>query len=95
VSARQWNRVGLTGGPPWSTRPRATGVRLVGPDGVLADITRRVLKTGPEVEMSEHLRYETHAPEGRVGGNARNGMRTKTVLTEVGPMAIAVPRDRP
>jgi transposase-like protein len=73
---------------------RATGVDLVGPDGLLADITRRVLETGLEVEMSEHLGYERHAPEGRDGGNSRNGTRAKTILTEVGPVKVAVPRDR-
>jgi putative transposase len=73
---------------------RATGVSLVGPDGLLADITRRVLETGLEVEMSDHLGYERHAAEGRDGGNSRNGSRSKTVLTEVGPVELAVPRDR-
>jgi putative transposase len=73
---------------------RATGVSLVGPDGLLADIIRRVLETGLEVEMSDHLGYDRHAPEGRDGGNSRNGARSKTVLTEVGPVEIAVPRDR-
>ena len=31
---------------------------------------------------------------GRSGGNSRNGRRSKTVLTEVGPVEIDVPRDR-
>ena len=33
-------------------------------------------------------------PPGRDGGNSRNGTRTKTVITEVGPVPIEVPRDR-
>jgi transposase-like protein len=73
---------------------RASGVDLVGRDGLLADITRRVLETGLEVEMSEHLGYDRHAQEGRDRGNSRNGARAKTVLIEVGPVEIAVPRDR-
>ena len=73
---------------------RVAGVSLVGPEGLLADITRQVLETGLEVEMSEHLGYDRHAPEGRNGGNSRNGARSKTVLTEVGPVQVAVPRDR-
>lgn len=56
---------------------RATGVSLVGPGGLLADITKRVLETGLEVEMTEHLGYEKHAVEGRDGGNSRNGTRAK------------------
>jgi len=73
---------------------RATGVSLVGPGGLLADITKRVLETGLEVEMTEHLGYEKHAVEGRDGGNSRNGTRTKTVLTDIGPVSLDVPRDR-
>jgi transposase-like protein len=73
---------------------RVTGVSLVGPGGLLADITKRVLETGLEVEMTEHLGYEKHAVEGRDGGNSRNGTRTKTVLTDIGPVDVAVPRDR-
>jgi transposase-like protein len=60
----------------------------------LADITRRVLETGLEVEMTEHVGYDRHTPQDRNGGNSRNGSRSKTVLTEVGPVEIAVPRDR-
>jgi len=73
---------------------RTTGVNLVGPDGLLSDITRMVLETGLQVELDEHLGYEKHAAEGRDGGNSRNGTRTKTVLTDIGPVDIAVPRDR-
>ena len=73
---------------------RASGISLVGPGGLLAGLTKRVLETGLEVEMSEHLGYDRHAVEGRDGGNSRNGTRTKTVLTDVGPVSIDVPRDR-
>ena len=75
-------------------RARAEGVDLVGPDGLLAGLTKRVLETGLEVEMSEHLGYDKHAVEGRNRGNSRNGTRSKTVLTEVGPVEMVVPRDR-
>lgn len=44
--------------------------------------------------MSEHLGYDRHEPVGRDGGNSRNGARMKTVLTEIGPVHIEVPRDR-
>ena len=73
---------------------RATGVNLVGPGGLLTDVTKRVLETGLEVEMTEHLGYEKHAVEGRDGGNSRNGTRGKTILTDIGPVEIDVPRDR-
>jgi putative transposase len=35
-----------------------------------------------------------HDPVGRNGDNSRNRTRTKTVLTEIGPVEIDVPRDR-
>ena len=71
---------------------RADGVELVGPGGLLAGLTKQVLEAGLEVEMDEHLGYAKHAVEGRNRGNSRNGTRTKTVLTEIGPVPIDVPR---
>ncbi len=73
---------------------RADGVDLVGPGGLLSNLTKQVLETGLEVEMEEHLGYEKYAAEGRNGENSRNGTRSKTVITEVGPVEIDVPRDR-
>jgi transposase-like protein len=52
-----------------------------------------VLETALDAEMSEHLGYEKHDPEGRNSGNSRSGTRSKTVLTEIGPVEIEVPRD--
>ena len=73
---------------------RAEGVELVGPGGLLTGLTKTVLETALEAELSEHLGYDKHEVEGRDGGNSRNGTRTKTVLTEIGPVQIEVPRDR-
>ena len=75
-------------------KAKADGVDLVGPGGLLAGLTKQVLEAGLEVEMEEHLGYPKHAVEGRNHGNSRNGTRTKTVITEVGPVDIEVPRDR-
>ena len=72
---------------------RAQGVDLVGPGGLLNQITKKVLETALEAEMSEHLGYDRHDDAGRDGGNCRNGVRAKTVLTEIGPVQIDVPRD--
>jgi putative transposase len=73
---------------------RAEGVSLIGSGGMPTDPTKRALETGLEIEMTEHLGYEKHAVEGRDGGNSRNGTLAKTVLTEIGPVNIEVPRDR-
>ena len=47
-----------------------------------------------EGEITDHLGYDRDDVAGRDGGNSRNGHRAKTVLTEVGPVEIDVPRDR-
>ncbi|WP_145737879.1 IS256 family transposase [Saccharopolyspora dendranthemae] len=75
-------------------RAQAEGVSLVGPDGLLAGVTRTVLQTALEAEMTEHLGYDKGDPAGRGAGNHRNGSSAKTVRTEVGPVPIEVPRDR-
>src|SRR3954464_3773526 len=75
-------------------RARAQGIELIGPGGLLTGLTKTVLETALEAEMSEHLGYDKHASEGRDRGNSRNGSRAKTVLTELGPVGVDVPRDR-
>src|SRR4029453_10203766 len=73
------------------------GLALTGPDGLLKQLTKTVLETALNEEMTEHLGYEKHDPPpgGVGGGNIRNGTRTKTVLTEnTGPVELDVPRDR-
>src|ERR1700754_3165299 len=69
------------------------GVELVGPDGLLNQLTKNVLETALDAEMTEHLGYDKHDPVGRGSGNSRNGTRAKTVFTEIGPVEIEVPRD--
>lgn len=71
---------------------RQQGVALVGPGGLLAGLTKTVLETALEAELTEHLGHEKH--QAAAGGNTRNGTRPKTVLTEIGPVSIEVPRDR-
>ena len=75
-------------------RARSEGLELEGPGGLLAGLTKTVLETALEVEMAEHLGYGKHEAAGRNGENSRNGTRAKTVLTEIGPVTIDVPRDR-
>jgi transposase-like protein len=71
------------------------GLSLTGPDGLLKQLTKTVLETALNEEMTEHLGYEKHDPAGAGTGNIRNGTRGKTVLTEAsGQVGIEVPRDR-
>ncbi|MGI5185538.1 IS256 family transposase [Dactylosporangium sp. CA-152071] len=74
---------------------RAQGVSLVGEGGLLQQLTKRVLEAALEGEMDSHLGSGKHVRAGRTSsGNARNGRRVKTVLTEAGPVELDVPRDR-
>ena len=75
-------------------RAGADGVGLVGSGGLLGDLTKQILEAGLEVEMDEHLGYSKHDSAGRDGGNSRNGTRSETLITEVGPVDVEVPRDR-
>jgi putative transposase len=61
---------------------------------LLSGLTKRVLEAALEEELTDHLGYEPHDPAGHHSGNSRNGTRAKTVLTEVGPVQVDVPRDR-
>ena len=66
---------------------------LTGPDGLLKQLTKTVLETALNEELTEHLGHDKHAASET--GNVRNGTRTKTVLTEAtGHVDIEVPRDR-
>ena len=76
-------------------RAREQGVSLTGPGGVLKQLTKAVLETALNQEMTEHLGHDKHGPAGNEAGNVRNGTRAKTVLTEsTDEVGIEVPRDR-
>ncbi|MGW5789248.1 IS256 family transposase [Saccharopolyspora sp. NPDC003752] len=75
-------------------RAQADGVAIGGEGGLMQQLTKIVLESSLEGEMDAHLGYGKHDPAGRDGGNSRNGTRSKTVLTEAGPVEITVPRDR-
>lgn len=75
-------------------RARSEGIELSGDNGLLTAIVRRVLQTGLNVELGEHLGYEPYDPARRGPGNNRNGSYPKTVTTEIGEVEIDMPRDR-
>src|SRR5204863_7749296 len=67
---------------------------IVGPGGVLAQLTKRLVERALQAELTEHLGYQPHRePPGGVG-NTRNGSTGKTLATEHGPVEIKTPRDR-
>ena len=67
---------------------------LTGPGGLLKRLTGALVERALEAELTDHLGYVPHAPEGRSSGNSRNGTSKKTLQTEQGPIPIEVPRDR-
>lgn len=67
---------------------------LIGENGLLKQLTKRLLERAMQAEMTDHLGYEKHAPTGKNSGNSRNGASKKTVVGEFGNLDIAVPRDR-
>ncbi|MGW7201519.1 IS256 family transposase, partial [Streptomyces chryseus] len=76
------------------SRAQAEGLQLTGEGGLLQQLTKRLLESALEGEITDHLGYDRHDPAGKNGGNSRNGTRAKIVLTDVGPVEISVPRDR-
>ena len=69
-------------------------LRLTGEGGFLPEMIKAVLERGLAAELTGHLGYEKGDPAGRGSPNSRNGSSPKTVSTEVGDVALAVPRDR-
>ncbi|MBU3866251.1 IS256 family transposase [Streptomyces sp. 4503] len=74
-------------------RARSEGLQLTGQGGLLQQLTKRVLESALEGEITDHVGYDKHDVTGRNSGNSRNGTRSKTVLTDVGPVEVKVPRD--
>lgn len=70
------------------------GLELLGPDGVLTELTSRIMNRAMDAEMTEHLGYENGDPAGYGSGNNRNGSSAKMVLTDAGAVPVKVPRDR-
>lgn len=73
---------------------RTNGIAIDGENGLLAELTKLVVESALEGELTDHLGYDKHERGASADENARNGTRTKTVTTKGGPVAINVPRDR-
>jgi len=67
---------------------------VVGQDGLIKQLTGRILQRALEAEMTEHLGYVKNSNAGDNSGNSRNGHTEKTVLLENQSATIDVPRDR-
>ena len=67
---------------------------VVGQEGLIKQLSGRILQRALEAEMTEHLGYEKHSDSGDNSGNSRNGYMEKTVLLENQSATLEVPRDR-
>lgn len=67
---------------------------IVGPNGLLKQLTKALVERAMNAEMSHHLGYEKHAAGGRGSGNNRNGKSRKKIQGDFGSVEIEVPRDR-
>jgi putative transposase len=71
---------------------------LLGPDGLLTELKKRLINRVLDSELTTHLGYDKHQspPECRSEDppNARNGHSAKTLRSDDGKLDIKVPRDR-
>jgi len=67
---------------------------LIGENGLLKQLTKRLLERAMAAELTEHVGYEKHDVVGHNSGNSRNGQSTRTLTGSFGRLPIAVPRDR-
>jgi transposase-like protein len=67
---------------------------LMGKDGAIRKLLKNSVEQLLQSEMTEHLGYEKHSPEGNNTGNSRNGKNSKTVRRSQGEIELEIPRDR-
>lgn len=67
---------------------------ILGQNGLLKQLTKRLIERTLQAELTDHLGYEAYAPEGHGADNCRNGKGSKTLQSDSGPIQIEVPRDR-
>ena len=71
-----------------------TPEEVFGTDGLLKQLSKRILERMLDAEMTHHLGYSKHSKEGYGTGNSRNGKTSKKVKTDTGELTLEVPRDR-
>ena len=58
-----------------------TADEVTGQDGLLKQLSSRILEKMLQAEMDEHLGYEKNSNAGDNSGDSRNGYSEKTVIT--------------
>ena len=67
---------------------------LLGTNGILEQLTKRVVERALEAEMTYHLGYAKHDRVTNATGNTRNGTSKKTLKGQHGEATVVIPRDR-
>jgi putative transposase len=67
---------------------------LLGRDGLLKQLQKRLLEKAMGAELTVHLGYDKHDSAGKNSGNSRNGTSPKTLKGEFGNLELETPRDR-
>jgi putative transposase len=71
-----------------------TEEEIVGPGGLLSQLTKRLVERALEVELTDHVGYDRHQEPPGGTGNTRNETTPKRLVTEHGEVPIDTPRDR-
>ena len=67
---------------------------LIGADGILKQLTKKLVERALDAELTHHLGHDKHQPVSNSTGNTRNGFSRKKLKGEFGELPIEVPRDR-
>jgi putative transposase len=67
---------------------------LIGPDGLINQLRKRLIERAAGAELERHLGYPQGADAPEEQPNRRNGVSVKTLRTVEGPVTVELPRDR-
>lgn len=67
---------------------------LLGKDGIMAELKKRLIERAMEAEMEDHLGYAKNGNRVEGSDNYRNGFSNKKVISNSDQIDIQVPRDR-
>ena len=67
---------------------------ILGKDGLLKTLTKRIIERALEGEMDHHLGYTKNSTSDKKSKNPRNGKSKKTIKGGLGEIEISIPRDR-
>lgn len=73
---------------------KLTPEQVTGRNGLIQQLTRRIIETAMNAEMTDHLGYEKNERSIEKSSNSRNGKSSKKVITNNGEVEIEIPRDR-